>query len=42
MCRPGGGSGVFIITIHASTPDEARRIAEHQYPGYLASSVSRN
>lgn len=41
MSRPGGGSGVFEITIFASTPDEARRIAAAQYPGYKAMAVSR-
>ena len=34
-----GGSGTFTIEINAATPDEARRIAEHQYPGYRAQSV---
>jgi hypothetical protein len=37
--RPGGGSGSFKIPVTAQTPDEARRIAEHQYPGYRAQSV---
>ena len=41
MGRPGGGSGTFVVTLHASTPDEARRMAEHQNPGYKAQSVYR-
>jgi hypothetical protein len=42
MSRPGGGSGVFHVTVFAATPDEARRAAEAQNPGYRAQSVSRN
>lgn len=34
-----GGSGTFAIEINAATPDEAKRIAEAQYPGYRAQSV---
>lgn len=34
-----GGSGVFEIEVNAQTPDEARRIAEAQYPGYRAQAV---
>lgn len=34
-----GGSGTFTIEVHAVSPDEARRIAEHQYPGYNAQAV---
>lgn len=41
MSRPGGGSGVFEIEVFASTPDNARRIAEGQYPGYKAQAVRR-
>jgi hypothetical protein len=41
MGRPGGGSGTFEVMIPASTPDEARRIAESQYPNYKAQAVSR-
>jgi len=33
-----GGSGTFSIEINAATPDEARRNAEHQNPGYRAQS----
>ena len=36
-----GGSATFKIVIHAGTPDEARRIAMTQYPGYNAQSVRR-
>lgn len=41
MARPGSGSGVFKIEVRASTPDEARRIAENQYSGYSAQAVQR-
>ena len=41
MSRPGGGSGTFVIVVHAGTPDEARRSAEAQNPGYSAQSVQR-
>lgn len=34
-----GGSGTMKVEIKAASPDEARRIAEHQYPGYNAQSV---
>lgn len=34
-----GGSGTFKLPINAQTPDEARRIAEGQYPGYNAQAV---
>ncbi len=37
--RPGGGSGTFVIVVNAGTPDEARRAAEAQNPGYSAQSV---
>ena len=39
MGRPGGGSGTFKVVVHASTPDMARRTAEHQNPGYAAHAV---
>lgn len=39
MTRPGSGSGAFKATVPAATPDEARRIAERQYGGYVAQSV---
>jgi hypothetical protein len=42
MSRPGGGSGTFTVTVYASTPDEARRAAEAQNPGYKAMAVSRS
>ena len=41
MGRPGGGSGTFIVYVHAGTPDEARRAAEAQNPGYRAQAVRR-
>lgn len=41
MSRPGGGSGVFKVNVNAGTPDEARRAAEAQNPGYSAQSVRR-
>jgi hypothetical protein len=41
MGRPGGGSSTFIVNVHAGTPDEARRAAEAQNPGYRAQSVRR-
>lgn len=41
MSRPGGGSGTFKVQVHASTPDEARRIAENQNAGYSAQAVQR-
>lgn len=34
-----GGSGTMKVQIPAQTPDEARRMAEHQYPGYNAQAV---
>lgn len=34
-----GGSPTFKIELRAATPDEARRIAQHQYPGYKAQAV---
>lgn len=34
-----GGSGTFKIEVNAASPDEARRIAENQYPGYNAQAV---
>ena len=36
-----GGSGTFKTELHASTPDEARKAAEHQNPGYTAQAVRR-
>ena len=39
MSRPGGGSGICKVIIHAATPDMARRTAEHQNPGYAAQAV---
>lgn len=39
MARSGGGSGVFLVRVNASTPDEARRAAEGQNPGYSAIAV---
>lgn len=41
MSRPGGGSGTFKVQVHASTPDETRRIAERQNSGYSAQAVHR-
>lgn len=41
MGRTGGGSGTFVVTVHASTPDQARQTAEAQNPGYRAQSVYR-
>ena len=41
MGRPGGGSGTFVVHVHAGTPDQARRTAEAQNPGYSAQSVRR-
>lgn len=41
MGRPGGGSGTFVVELHASTPDEARRTAESQNPGYKAQAVHK-
>ena len=39
--RAGGGSGTFTVEVHASTPDQARRAAVAQNPGYVAQSVRR-
>lgn len=39
MGRPGGGSGTFVVVVHASTQDQARRSAEAQNPGYKAQAV---
>jgi len=41
MGRPGGGSGIFVVTVYAATPDQARRSAEAQNPGYAAHAVRR-
>lgn len=41
MGRAGGGSGTFKVQVHASTPDQARRAAEAQNPGYSAQAVRR-
>lgn len=41
MGRPGGGSGTFKVVVNAGTPDEARRSAEAQNPGYSAQAVRR-
>jgi hypothetical protein len=41
MGRPGGGSGTFVVIINAGTPDQARRSAEAQNPGYKAQAVRR-
>ena len=41
MGRPGGGSGTFVVTVHASTPAQARQTAEAQNPGYMARSAYR-
>jgi hypothetical protein len=37
--KAGGGAGTFKATIPAATPAEARTLATHQYPGYVAHSV---
>lgn len=34
-----GGSGTFTIEVYAASPDEARRTAAAQYPGYRAQAV---
>lgn len=39
MGRPGGGSVTFVVTVQAGTPDQARKAAEAQNPGYKAQSV---
>lgn len=39
MGRPGGGSGTFVVVVNAGTPDQARRSAEAQNPGYKAQAV---
>lgn len=41
MGRPGGGSGTFVVVINASSPDQARRSAEAQNPGYKAQAVKQ-
>lgn len=41
MGRPGGGSPTFLTYVHAGTPDQARRSAEAQNPGYKAQAVRR-
>lgn len=41
MSRPGGGSSTFVVRVNAGTPDQARRSAEAQNPGYKAQSVYR-
>ena len=39
MGRRGGGSGTFVVIVHALTPDMARNIAMSQYPGFAAQAV---
>lgn len=39
MGKAGSGSGVFTILVPASTPDDAKRIAMHQYVGYSVRAV---
>ncbi len=34
-----GGSGTFVVIVHALTPDMARSTAMAQYPSYSAQSV---
>lgn len=41
MSRPGGGSINFKVVVHAGTPDEAKRAAEAQNPGYRSQAVRR-
>lgn len=41
MSRPGGGSQEFFVFVYAGTPDQARRSAEAQNPGYTAKAVTR-
>jgi hypothetical protein len=41
MNRAGGGSGTFVVVVHAATPDGARRTAEAQNPGFKPQAVSR-
>jgi hypothetical protein len=36
-----GGSGTFLVYVYAGTPDQARRSAEAQNPGYKAQAVRR-
>ena len=36
-----GGSGTMKVQIPAQTPDEAKKIAEYQYPGYRVQSTRR-
>lgn len=39
MGRPGGGSGTFVVRVHATSPDGARAAAQAQNPGMKAQSV---
>lgn len=39
--KAGGGSGTMLVEVNAATPDEARRIAQAQYLGYVAHAVRR-
>ena len=39
MGRQGGGSGTFKVVVHAVSPDETRRSAAAQNPGYVGQSV---
>ena len=41
MGRKGGGSGTFKVVVNAGTPDQARRAAEAQNPGFSAQAVRR-
>ena len=34
-----GGSSTFKVQVNAATPDEARKVAEHQNPSYVAQAV---
>ncbi len=42
MGRPGGGSATFIVVVHATSPDGARKAAEAQNPGFKAQAVKRH
>ena len=39
MGRKGSGGGTFKVYVSAATPDEARIVAQHQQPGYVAHAV---
>ncbi len=41
MGRPGGGGVTFTVRVYGSSPEQAKRAAEAQNPGYKAHATRR-